>query len=137
MTLSIFFLHYFLRHAAAVALPIQHRNAEQLDIAMVPSRCLDLTHCRTTWNIVWSSLLTIFACTWLAIHPNIPAPNDSFIRVKLRRMLLMGVGLLAPELIILWAMRQQAIARHLAELYKGTSWVDESLTTLIAHLRNR
>ena len=117
--LLIFFLHCFLPYPT-VAWPIQRGDTEQLDIVITSLRCLDLTPCRTTWSIVWSSLSIIFACTWLAIHPNISASNSSFIRVKLRRMLLMGVGLLAPEFIILWAMRQRAMARHLAALYKGT-----------------
>lgn len=37
-----------------------------------------LGHCRTIWNIVWSCLITIFACIWVAIHPNVPQPRESF-----------------------------------------------------------
>lgn len=31
-----------------------------------------LGRCRTIWDIVWSCVITIFACIWVAIHPNMP-----------------------------------------------------------------
>lgn len=37
--------------------------------------CNTIGHCRTVWNIIWSCLITIFACIWVAIHPNIPRPK--------------------------------------------------------------
>jgi hypothetical protein len=61
----------------------------------------------------------IFACTWLAIHPNIPAPHEGFFRVNRRRAGIMVIGLLAPELIILWATRQWCMARFLAKKYES------------------
>lgn len=42
------------------------------------SQCDTLSQCRTIWNIVWSCLITIFACIWVAIHPNVPQPRASF-----------------------------------------------------------
>lgn len=120
--LSILFLHYLISYRA-LALPIlELGNWEKLDVRFAPVAsltCADLTHCRTIWNIVWSCLTTIFACTWLAIHPNIPAPDEGFFRVQLRRVRLMVLGLLAPEIIIFWAVRQWHIARVLETKYKG------------------
>lgn len=37
--------------------------------------CDTIGHCRTVWNIIWSCLITIFACIWVAIHPNITQPK--------------------------------------------------------------
>lgn len=42
--------------------------------------CDTIGHCRTVWNIIWSCLITIFACIWVAIHPNIPQPKIPYRR---------------------------------------------------------
>lgn len=39
-------------------------------------QCETIGHCRTVWNIIWSCLVTIFACIWVAIHPNVPQPKS-------------------------------------------------------------
>jgi hypothetical protein len=74
---------------------------------------------RTVWDILWSCIMTIFACTWIAVHPNIPASADTRVMVALRRAGLMLFGLIAPEIIILWAMRQWYSARQIGQLHKG------------------
>ncbi|KAG2141853.1 hypothetical protein DEU56DRAFT_885077 [Suillus clintonianus] len=61
---------------------------------------------RTLWNIISSSVLTLFACIYSAIHPNIPSPKDSLFRILWRRLGTMIMALIAPELIVVWAMRQ-------------------------------
>ncbi|KAF8331030.1 uncharacterized protein EI90DRAFT_2887740, partial [Cantharellus anzutake] len=33
--------------------------------------CEDLRHCRTMWSVVYSCLLTVFACIWTAFHPDV------------------------------------------------------------------
>ncbi|KAJ7034380.1 hypothetical protein C8F04DRAFT_1234252 [Mycena alexandri] len=53
-------------------------------------------NCRTLFDIVWGCLATIFACTWVALHQNVPDP-------KLRMML---ITILAPEVIVSFAARQ-------------------------------
>src|SRR5258708_31531738 len=40
------------------------------------SSCDDSHHCRTILNIISSCLATVFLCVWVAIHPNIPAPDE-------------------------------------------------------------
>ena len=122
--LSILFVHHLVgivAHGSTVAaLPISTQGG-QLEVAVESAACSDLGHCRTLWNIIWSCLATIFACTWLAIHPNIAAPDEGFTRVNLRRAKIMVVGSLAPELIILWAMRQWLVAHLLAKKYESAS----------------
>ncbi|KAK0243508.1 hypothetical protein EDD85DRAFT_900879 [Armillaria nabsnona] len=75
---------------------------------------------RTIFNILWSSLATIFACIWVAIHPNVPGPNlvnkGWFFVSVLRRAELMIVTVFAPEVITIWAFRQYFTARSIHKL---------------------
>ncbi|KAK0230081.1 hypothetical protein IW262DRAFT_377377 [Armillaria fumosa] len=79
---------------------------------------------RTTFNIFWSSLATIFACIWVAIHPNVPGPNlvnkGWFFVSVLRRAELMIVTVFAPEVITIWAFRQYFTARSIHKLCPKT-----------------
>ena len=79
---------------------------------------------RSIYNILWSCLSTIFACTWITIHPNIPAPGDSDWAVPRRRVAIMVFFLLAPEFIIIWAARQYFGAHYLTKKYEKhhTDW---------------
>ncbi|KAG1798321.1 hypothetical protein EV424DRAFT_1518920 [Suillus variegatus] len=62
---------------------------------------------RTLWSIISSSVLTLFACVYSAIHPNIPSPKHSSQLHSLWRQIRMVImALIAPELIVTWAMRQ-------------------------------
>lgn len=74
---------------------------------------------RSEWNIISSCFATIFACSWVAIHPNIPAPSDSSMRIFFRRLMIMGYMLIVPEMVIVWAGRQWYAAHYIAETYKG------------------
>jgi len=78
---------------------------------------------RSIYAILWSCLSTIFTCTWIAVHPNIPAPGDSQWAVFRRRMAIMGYTLLVPELIMLWAWRQHNAAHNFAKKHhENTGW---------------
>ena len=74
---------------------------------------------RTVWNIVWSCFATIFACSWVALHPNVPSAKASNPLILGRRLAMMGYMLLAPELVIFWAARQHLSARAIAKRYQG------------------
>ena len=73
---------------------------------------------RSIYNILWSCLSTIFACTWITVHPNIPVPGDSQWIVLRRRVAIMGYLLLAPEFVIIWAARQHYGARNLTKKHE-------------------
>jgi hypothetical protein len=79
---------------------------------------------RSLYGILWSCLSTIFACTWIAVHPNIPAPRDSSWEILGRRLAIMGYILLAPEFVIFWAARQHYGACYLTKKYeeRHTGW---------------
>jgi hypothetical protein len=72
------------------------------------------------WDIIWSCAATLFACTWTAIHPNIPGVDESQVAITFRRLFIMVVALTAPELIITWAVRQFFSARKAAKDFNDT-----------------
>lgn len=91
----------------------------------------DPTSQRSLWDILWSCIATIFACTWIAVHPNIPAVDDTLVVVAFRRAGLMLCGLVAPEIIILWAMRQWYSARKIGRAHRGVFL--ETLSLVVLH----
>jgi len=110
--LTLLILQYFFARHGVQALPIPAN-----DVTL--EHCNDLQHCRTIWNIIWSCLVTLFACTWIAVHPNIPSPDDSWAVIAFRRFKIMGLALIAPELIIVWAIRQRLVGREIAKNLQG------------------
>ncbi|KAK0229395.1 hypothetical protein EDD85DRAFT_145535 [Armillaria nabsnona] len=97
---------------------------------------------RTLLSIIWSCLATIFACTWLAVHPNVPGRNittKGTISCVIERAKIIVVTILAPEVIIAWASEQFIVAWRLhhrkynfmaSEIYPWTEQKDESKLTL-------
>jgi hypothetical protein len=75
------------------------------------SVCNDIHSCRTFTNLVWSCLTTIFACTWTAIHRNIPASRKGKLSGILETGKIIVVALLVPEWVLAWAIRQFLNAR--------------------------
>ncbi|KAF5371554.1 hypothetical protein D9757_010371 [Collybiopsis confluens] len=74
---------------------------------------------RTALGILWSCLSVLFACTWVSVHPNVPGPNEGFARRLWTKMTLMMVALIAPELLVMWAVREWYAAGQLPKGYKG------------------
>ena len=50
-----------------------------------------------------------------------PAPEEPRWKVTLRRLALMFWAVIAPELILVWALRQWVGARKLERLYRGVA----------------
>ncbi|KAF8154686.1 hypothetical protein B0H34DRAFT_717476 [Crassisporium funariophilum] len=84
--------------------------------------CPDVCNQRQTLDIVWSCLVTVFACTWVAVHPNIPATSDKEWTVIARRLRTMVWTIFAPEMVICWAIRQWIGARAIADKYRSRGW---------------
>lgn len=70
---------------------------------------------RTLWDILWSCGLTLFACTWTAVHPDIPGVDDGVVRSFCLRLGLMIMTLFIPEVTISWAVMQFLSARDAAK----------------------
>ncbi|KAL8825044.1 MAG: hypothetical protein Q9191_004654 [Dirinaria sp. TL-2023a] len=77
---------------------------------------------RGTIDIVWSSFLTIFLCTWTAVCLNIPHPDASNLDrlcIKAKWMLWAIVG---PELVLAVAIGQFASARRSVKRFHGLGY---------------
>jgi hypothetical protein len=87
-----------------------------LDVSDSPS----CGNTRTLSDIIWSCAATLFACTWTAVHPDIPGLDDRIVAIMSRRiLLLMVMALVVPELIIIWAARQLFSARDIKNEFNG------------------
>ena len=73
---------------------------------------------RSIYSILWNCLSTIFTCTWIVVHPNMPAPGDSKWAVLRRRVAIMAYILIVPEMVIIWAGRQHFAARNIAKKHE-------------------
>ncbi|TFK62327.1 hypothetical protein BDN72DRAFT_777191 [Pluteus cervinus] len=71
---------------------------------------------RTLNDIVRSCVLTIFACIYTALHPNIPDPEAKMWQKICGRLKMSFYMLIAPEAVIWWAMRQWYGAREVARV---------------------
>lgn len=110
-TMSLALTVYYAALQGTQALPI---NGISSKLVASPSPPM----VRTKTTIAWSCLVTIFSCTWVAVHPNIPGPDTPQWANFLRRVRLMIVAMIAPEVVILWAVRQWIAAHKLRETYR-------------------
>lgn len=108
--LFLLFVYFSLSHGSVDvgALPIS--NSNNTVSGFEASTCLDINHCRTLSAIAKSCVATIFACTWVSVHRNMPAPNSRWHTVTLERIWITIVALIAPEWILAWAIRQYLMA---------------------------
>jgi len=111
MILLLLFAYF--AHNATQALTIPLEREYQSD-TLFPRLGDQYTDDRTVWSIVWSCLATLFACSWVAVHPNVPRATDSEALILGRRLATMGYMLLAPEVVIYWAAQQHFSAKEIA-----------------------
>ncbi|KAG2068153.1 hypothetical protein BDR04DRAFT_1119996 [Suillus decipiens] len=85
---------------------------------------LSVTYCpssmpctRSLWDIIRSCAATLFACTWTAIHPNVPGMKEGRVVIFCRRLFIMVLALIAPELMVTWATIQSGSARTIAKAF--------------------
>ncbi|TFK70475.1 hypothetical protein BDN72DRAFT_838820 [Pluteus cervinus] len=79
------------------------------------------TQDRTLVDIVRSCVLTIFACVYTALHPNVPDPEAKMWQKIRRRLKMSFYMLIAPEAVIWWAMRQWYGARSIARMVNDSN----------------
>ncbi|KAF8651838.1 hypothetical protein AX16_004638 [Volvariella volvacea WC 439] len=82
---------------------------------------------RTLWNIVYGCLGTIGLCTYVSVHPNIPDRRASLVEKTWKKLVttfcaLMACALMAPELVVVWAMRQRIVASKVEKNYHAHQW---------------
>ncbi|KAJ7820693.1 hypothetical protein B0H13DRAFT_1660781, partial [Mycena leptocephala] len=108
MLLLLILVHLLSRNGNAA--PVPHT----LDIRTSDS-CDDINNCRKLFDIIWGCLATIFACTWVSVHPNVPSPNQSWLALFWRRLKMMLIAVIAPEIMVGFAARQFLAARKLSK----------------------
>ncbi|KAJ7151294.1 hypothetical protein C8R43DRAFT_1067483 [Mycena crocata] len=108
MILLLFLVHVIYTNGRPISGP-------QLDSRALTQSCDDINNCRKLFDIIWGCLATIFACTWVSVHPNVPPPNQSRLALFWRRLKLMLIAIIAPELMVGFAARQFFTARSFAK----------------------
>src|SRR6266571_9113800 len=73
---------------------------------------------RTLFGITWSCLSTIILCAWTAVHPNVP-PRSKW-KARWVRLKLMFWMIIAPELVLAWAVRQFFAAKDIRDTYNNS-----------------
>jgi len=101
---------FLARHYGTSAIPVESSFAEPL-VYDAPIFTRDecpacLCPGRSVWDIVWSCLATTFAVTWVSVHPNVPRLEEKSWPLLKRRIFLMCLALLAPEVMVMWAFKQ-------------------------------
>jgi hypothetical protein len=79
---------------------------------------------RGTFDIIWTSLVTIFISTYSMLCLNVPAPKDTHLKKTGRRLLWMSLGILGPEFPLTYAAGQWSRAKHSVVKFKAYSLGD-------------
>ncbi|ESK82947.1 hypothetical protein Moror_11825 [Moniliophthora roreri MCA 2997] len=103
-------------------IPNSAASADSSGFDSTTGECVDIRKCRTVIGIIWSCLSVVFICTWVSIHPNVPRVGTHAAVVIYQNIVIMVIALLAPELVVLWAMRQWFSAKEIAKKYKDYGW---------------
>ncbi|EHK45897.1 hypothetical protein TRIATDRAFT_39935 [Trichoderma atroviride IMI 206040] len=80
---------------------------------------------RGTMDILWTCIFTTFLCTFTILCLNLPARNESSLRVQGRKILWMAIAIAGPEFLLTAAAGQLAAARDSVKAFHAlghTSW---------------
>jgi hypothetical protein len=80
----------------------------------------DMTQTKTLWSLIWGCLTIIISCTWTSVHSNIPGPECGKRGIWFRRLQLCLIAILAPEWMVMLALRQRGHAKQLMRVYNET-----------------
>ncbi|KAF8658899.1 hypothetical protein AX16_001943 [Volvariella volvacea WC 439] len=90
--------------------------------SIVPQSQCDPTRTRTLFDILYSCIGVILLCTYISIHHNIPDQGATWMQVKWMRIRTTLYALLAPEFVIMWAIRERVVAGRVANKMKDHGW---------------
>ncbi|ESK86172.1 hypothetical protein Moror_10966 [Moniliophthora roreri MCA 2997] len=114
----------------AFAHPILTRSVTELNATLAAmdvatasvAQCDTLLKCRSLNDILWTCASVIFICTWVAVHPDVPHPDDHTMVVWLKYAMVTVYALIGPELIMVWSLRQKLSADKVYAKYKKYGW---------------
>ncbi|KAK0440652.1 uncharacterized protein EV420DRAFT_1485862 [Desarmillaria tabescens] len=101
MQLNLIIAIFVISISLVQSIPVPHNGEDVLPA------CYE--DCRTVWDIIWSCATTIFACTWLSVHLNVPGhklTEKEWFAGAMDCAKLMAIAVLAPEAIVAWAVMQ-------------------------------
>ncbi|KAF2095841.1 hypothetical protein NA57DRAFT_43953 [Rhizodiscina lignyota] len=78
---------------------------------------------RGTMSLMQGCLSAIILCTWDALHLNVPSDDDSYRTTLLRQLKWTLFGILAPEWLAIFALR---------EWFEATRWLDREIDVVAA-----
>lgn len=73
---------------------------------------------RGTFDILWSCLITIFLCTWVSLHLNVPASHEKYRHLFFRKMRWMVQAIMAPEFVLAFAIGQKVEAKKSVQQFR-------------------
>ncbi|KAJ7700388.1 hypothetical protein B0H17DRAFT_1128804 [Mycena rosella] len=111
MLLLFLFVQVFFRISTAT---------QTLNLRAPVDSCDDINSCRKLFDITWGCLTTIFACTWLSMHPNVPPSDQRRLAHLWRRLRMMLIAAIAPELIVGFAARQFFMAWRFSKKFDSS-----------------
>ncbi|KAJ4309723.1 hypothetical protein N0V94_008793 [Neodidymelliopsis sp. IMI 364377] len=79
---------------------------------------------RGTFDILWTSLVTIGISTYTMLCLNVPAPKDSYLQLIGRRILWMVLGIMGPEFVLTYAAGQWSRAKWSVKAFKESGHFD-------------
>ncbi|KAF7289145.1 hypothetical protein MIND_01375500 [Mycena indigotica] len=94
---------------------------------MSPSWWVDEATTRGTYTLVSSCVFTLGLCVWTAIHLNIPEPAAGA-RQFMRKILWLGVGLMAPEIVTFIAWNQYSSAQRVVNQLARSKWKKKTVS---------
>ena len=120
--LTVLLLVFLCRRYGTIAAPITDTVPYVHDVPIfIRDESTDADTGRTVWDILWSCLATTFAVTWVSVHPNVPWLEETSWMVLKRRIFLMVLALLAPEVMIMWAFQQWRGAVMIMEMVNNAN----------------
>ncbi|KAJ3551918.1 hypothetical protein NP233_g12989 [Leucocoprinus birnbaumii] len=100
------------------------------------SECVNPAGYRTMQQIILSCLATIFACTWVSLHPNLPDPRNSSWQNFTMRLRTVLWAILGPEFVTIWAFRQRIGAAKIAKEYNEKFKLIPQSRSIFQYLRD-
>lgn len=86
------------------------------------SACNDIHGCRTLWSVIYGCIITIFSCTYLSFHPDVPDASHTVWRIRVVHACAVFFGFLIPELVVAKAaVRWWEVWENDAP-FQGTPW---------------
>ncbi|KAF9004260.1 hypothetical protein BDQ17DRAFT_1241543, partial [Cyathus striatus] len=74
---------------------------------------------RSILDIIWSCLMTLFLCTWVAVYPDVPGRFETNKKILMQRLKAMCWTIMFPELVLAQAVGEYFDARNFFNKYKA------------------